>query len=506
MSSSHDVPAPADLRVRAVNDAPLQPDRDYVLYWMIAARRPSDNFALDRAIDRARSLAVPLVILEPLRAGYRWASDRHHRFVLDGMAANQRAFADMPVTYVPYVEPEAGAGRGLLAALAARACLVVTDEFPAFFLPRMVAAAGRQLDVRLEAVDSCGILPMCAVERVFTTAHSFRRVLQRILPGHLAVMPRQRPFEQRVLPALAGDAATLLGDRWSPASPALLAGEADALAALPIDHSVPPVQLRGGAEAAGSVLQRFLAKRLGRYGSERSQPGDEVASGLSPFLHFGHIAAHRIVRAVLARESWTPELIGKVTGSRAGWWGLSGDAESFLDELITWREIGFNMASKRRGFDRYDSLPGWALTTLAAHADDPREHLYTLDQFERAATHDPLWNAAQRQLTQQGRIHNYLRMLWGKKIFEWSPTAEQALAVMIELNNKYALDGRDPNSYSGIFWVLGRYDRAWGPEKPVLGLLRPMSSTNTARKLRVRGYLEEFGPQPSLLAATRHRA
>ncbi len=493
------MPELPELRLRVANDAPIRRDREYVLYWMIAARRPRDSFALDRAIAHARELSVPLVILEPLRVGYRWASARHHRFVIDGMADNQRAFASTPATYIPYVEPSPGAGRGLLAALASRASVVVTDEAPGFFLPRMIDAASRALDVRLEVVDSCGILPLRAVERVFPTAHAFRRTLHRVLPAHLEEAPSQRPFAGKELAKLGRSGQDLLGDRWREASAELLAGDPARLAALPIDASVPPTSLRGGAKAANAVLRRFMGERLHRYGTERSQPGDEVASGLSPYLHFGHISSHRILRTIFKDESWAPTKLGKPTGSRAGWWGLSESAESFLDELITWRELGFNMASKRADYDTFESLPHWAQRTIEAHAEDPREYVYSAQEFERAATHDPLWNAAQRQLVAEGRIHNYLRMLWGKKIYEWSATAEDALAVMIELNNKYALDGRDPNSYSGIFWVLGRYDRAWGPERPVIGMLRPMSSANTARKLRVRGYLERYGPQPSLL-------
>jgi deoxyribodipyrimidine photo-lyase len=171
---------------------------------------------------------------------------------------------------------------------------------------------------------------------------------------------------------------------------------------------------------------------------------------------------------------------------------MSASAEAFLDQIVTWRELGFNLCWQRSDYDRYDSLPDWARRTLAAHARDRREHVYTLEQFEAAATHDPLWNAAQRQLVREGRIHNYLRMLWGKKILQWTPGPEAALAVMLELNDKYAVDGRDPNSCSGIFWVLGRYDRAWGPERPVFGTVRYMSSENTARKVRVKEYVKAW--------------
>ena len=171
---------------------------------------------------------------------------------------------------------------------------------------------------------------------------------------------------------------------------------------------------------------------------------------------------------------------------------MSCAAEAFLDELITWREVGYNMCWQRDDYDQYESLPEWAKKTLADHAPDRRQYIYSTDQFEAAETHDPLWNAAQIQLVREGRIHNYLRMVWGKKILEWTSEPREALEVMIELNNRYALDGRDPNSYSGIFWVLGRHDRAWGPERPVFGTVRYMSSANTARKFPVRAYIDRY--------------
>ncbi|NLE37317.1 MAG: deoxyribodipyrimidine photolyase, partial [Pirellulaceae bacterium] len=191
---------------------------------------------------------------------------------------------------------------------------------------------------------------------------------------------------------------------------------------------------------------------------------------------------------------WSPDRLSeKADGSREGWWGMGESAEAFLDQLVTWRELGVNFAVHHAEPADYDSLPDWALATLKKHARDRREHVYSLEEFERAATHDRLWNAAQTELVREGRMHNYPRMLWGKKILEWSASPRDAAEVLIELNNKYALDGCDPNSYSGIFWVLGRYDRPFGPERPIIGKIRYMSSRNTARKVRLKGYLKRFG-------------
>lgn len=480
-------------RIRPLNHAPVRPEGDFVLYWMTAFRRLGWNFALERAAERARELGRPLVLLEALRCGYPWASDRFHSFVIDGMADHARQLARSPVLYYPYVEPEPGAGKGLLEALAARACVVVTDDFPSFFLPRMLRAAGERLPVLLEAVDSNGLFPLRAAERVFVTAYDFRRTLQKVLPEHLDDMPAPDPLAEPLPKRLKALPEEIL-QRWPAASADLLAGKAGSLAALPIDHAVGPVPgVQGGGVAGASVLARFLDERLERY-EGRNQPEEEVTSGLSPYLHFGHVGAHQAFAAVAERERWTPARLGPSSrGAKEGWWGMSGEAEKFLDEIITWREVGFNMASRREDHARYESLPEWARRTLEAHEKDPRPHLYDLAEFEEARTGDEIWNAAQRQLVRDGRIHNYLRMLWGKKVLHWTANPREALEVLIELNNKYALDGRNPNSYSGIFWCLGRYDRPWAPERPVFGTVRYMSSESTRRKLRLGGYLERYG-------------
>jgi deoxyribodipyrimidine photo-lyase len=216
---------------------------------------------------------------------------------------------------------------------------------------------------------------------------------------------------------------------------------------------------------------------------------------MSPYLHFGHISAHEIFAALVRREKWRPRKLAlRGNGARQGWWNMSGSAENFLDQLITWRELGYNFSFHRADYDLYDSLPPWALKTLDEHSADHRSARYTLREFEAANTHDPLWNAAQGQLLREGHIHNYMRMLWGKKILEWSASPREAVGILIELNNKYGLDGRNPNSYSGIFWCLGRYDRPWGPVRPIFGKVRYMSSENTARKFSVKSYIQKYSP------------
>lgn len=486
-----------EIRVSAVNDAPINGGGEYVLYWMTMARRTRWSFALQRATEHAKALGKPLVVLEALRAGYPWASARLHRFAIDAMADNAGRFARAGVAHHPYVEPRDGAGKGLLEALAARACVVVTDEFPDFFLPRMTAAAGRRLGVRLEQVDGNGLLPLRAAPRAFTHAHHFRRFLQRELPAHLGDAPRPDPLARLDLPRLEGGVPAEVARRWPAAETALLEGSAAALAALPIDHSVPPVAARGGEEHARRVLGGFLSGRLDRYTAQKNEPEAEAGSGLSPSLHWGFLSVHQVFAGLAAREGWTAERLGaKATGKREGWWGMGANAEAFLDELVTWREVGYNTSFLLPDHHRYESLPGWARETLERHEADPRPALPPLEALEEGRSPDALWNATQGQLRAEGRIHNYMRIVWGKLFLAWTPTAREALEAMVHLNNRWALDGRNPNSYSGIFWTLGRYDRAWGPERPVYGKVRYVSPANTARKVRVKEYVRRYAPAP----------
>ncbi|HYW80736.1 MAG TPA: deoxyribodipyrimidine photo-lyase [Thermoguttaceae bacterium] len=482
------------LRIRrcVANDVPVDPKAAFVLYWMTASRRMAWNYAMDRAVDWACRLCKPLVILETMPLDNRWASERHHAFVLQGMADNANACKQGGIRYYPFVESKPGDTIDLLAALADLSCVVVTDDFPIRSVADDIEQAAGRIGVPLEAIDSSGLLPLRAAERIFSTAHSFRRVLQRTLPDHLPEVPKANPMARKRLPRLHGLPARITR-RW-PAVPAgRLANPRKGLASLPLNHDVGPVDIVGGPHAARKALKQFLRKRLADYVADRNHPDADATSGLSPYLHFGHISPHEIFHALAKAEGWSPANVAeRASGSREGWWGMSPSAEAFLDQLLTWREVGFNRCAHSDDYDQYESLPDWAKKTLAEHAADPRPYVYTSDEFQKSATHDPLWNAAQTQLVREGRMHNYLRMLWGKKILEWSAHPQEALETMIELNNKYALDGQDPNSYSGICWVLGRYDRPWGPERPIFGKIRFMSSQNTARKLRLRDYFLKY--------------
>lgn len=481
-------------RIRTLNAAPVCAGGDWILYWMTSFRRARWNFSLDRAIEHAQALGKPLVVLEALRCDYPWASDRLHDFVLRGMRDNARRFAKSPVTYLPYVEPTVGAGKGLLEKLAARACVVVGDDWPCFFIPAMQRAAAERIGVSMEVVDSNGLLPMHSTERLFTTARSFRLHLQKVLPPFLLQVPKAEPLTRLSLPA--AKVPKEITARWRRASDALLEARPSELAKLPIDHSLGRTQLEGGSAAGEARLKWFVQKALAEYAERRSEPEVDGTSKFSPWLHYGHISTHQVLHEIARQANWSARELGASQGgSREGWWQLPPATEAFLDELVTWRELAFNASSHLPDdFMTMSSLPSWAVASLKKHEKDRREYRYSLDALKAGHTHDALWNAAQTQLVREGWFHNALRMLWGKKILEWSDTPQQALDTMEALMNRYSLDGRDPCSYAGALWVLGRYDRPWGPERPIFGNVRYMSSANSARKWPVKNFIAKYAP------------
>ena len=471
-------------RLRRANERPIARDADHVLYWMQAFRRLQSNHALDYALKCARELGKPLVVYEGLRFDYPWASDRFHRFVLEGMLANQAAARRLGVSYWPFVATPEQPGRGLLRKLAERACLVVTDDHPCFVVPDQIEALARKTERAVIAVDANSVVPLSLLGAPVSAAAHLRPRIHKAFAD--AWSHRAKPDPE--VPDVARGLVEAPFATWD--------GDIErALSAVPIDHTVAPVRgLTGGTDAARERLRDFVQTRLSLYAETRSKPAapeDGAASGLSPYLHFGHLSIEEVIAAVLTKAYGTPDVKLGAPGKREGFYGTDPNVNGFLDEAITWRDVGHHWHQTRRAdtatLDR--ALPAWALATLAKHAADPRKQVYSLAQWEAAKTHDPLWNAAQKELVRTGTMHNYLRMLWGKKVIEWSASTDDAYKTLVHLNNKYAMDGRDPNSYTGILWCFGLFDRPWAPERPVLGSIRYMSSDNTAKKFKLDSYL-----------------
>lgn len=479
-------------RVFLRNDAKPVTDGKYVLYWMQINRRMHYNYALDFAIEWANRLNKPLLIYEGLILDYPWASDRFHRFFMEGMAEHLDYASKFNISYFPLVEDQTGVEQNIRELLFRDACLVVSDEYPVFIMRQRNSLLPARLDIPYYTVDANGIIPMGLSRKAPYSAFIFRKTMQR----HF-IECYTRPPAADPLGNLLNKMKIDLPDECRvqmKAADQMIHHIDQTLRTLPINHGIGPLSIQGTRLAGLDRLHSFLENALIRYGDEANHPDANATSKLSPWLHFGLISVWEVVHSVF--EYQPPEWdLGNLTyrnGTRLGFFGGHDSIQHFLDEIITWRETGFHFAQYCPEYDRYETLPDWVRKTLEKHSSDPRDYLYRLDDFEKAETHDNIWNAAQRQLKEEGIIHNYLRMLWGKKILEWSANPRDALAIMIELNNRYAADGRDPNSYSGIFWVLGRFDRPW-QERNVLGKVRYMSSDNTVKKVRMKQYLKKFG-------------
>ncbi len=479
-------------RVFKQNAAEPDPGGRYVLYWMQMNRRLTYNYALDYAVAWANKLGLPLLIYEALGVQNRWGSDRFIHFMLDGVIETAAECKARGVAYFPYLEDSKGASKGLIDTLVKDAALVISDEYPVYIAKSLNRYLRAKSPVAFITVDSNGIIPLGITEKAPYSAYIFRRVMQRHFVEAFNRAPKEDPLADLVnredpLADWDGYSRWPRGERFFE--------DADAfVASIPIDHSVGKLDIRGTREAGLAVMRTFIDAKLMQYGEERSHPDLDKASRLSAWLHFGKVSEYEVVKAALERQpaDWSVDGLRPVEGQRHGFFGGHPSIESFLDEVITWREVGFHFCHHTPNYDKFDSLPDWAIKTLEEHAADDRPVVYTYDQLEQSLTHDEVWNAAQRQLREEGIIQNYLRMLWGKKILEWAPDPRTALDWMIELNNKWAIDGRDPNSYSGIFWCLGRFDRPWAPQRPIFGQIRYMSTESTMKKLKLKAYLKRY--------------
>jgi deoxyribodipyrimidine photo-lyase len=485
-------------RVFKRNSCQPNSDQEYVLYWMQINRRLQYNFALDYAIAWANKLDKPLLIFEAFSCDYPWANARTHTFMMQGMKEHLDYAKQKNLNYVSFVEEESGQYERLLKKLASRACLLITDEYPVFIMKERNDKYSDQMDIPYISIDSNGLIPLGITDKDPYSAYFFRKIMQKHFVEAFTNPPNQYPVRQ-----LKNSRKIKLPDSifdGLPDAETVLNNISGFIDDLDINHQVKPIDWQGSRKAALGMMGQFINSGLLEYDKKRNDPDENSTSHLSPWLHFGKISEYEVVKTVLDHQpnGWDLDKITYNNGSAGGFFNGNPNIDSFLDEIITWREVGFHFAHHRDDYDEYESLPGWALNTLNDHRNDPREWEYTYGEFEQAQTHDELWNAAQTQLREEGIIHNYLRMLWGKKVIEWTPDPETALKYLIDLNNTWAIDGRDPNSYSGIFWCFGRFDRAW-QERPIFGKIRYMTSESARKKVKLKQYLNKFGRQTSIL-------
>ena len=448
-------------RVILLNDKPVNIKAKYVLYWMQMYKRVDSNHALIYAIRRANELQLPLVVYEGLKYYYPWASDRLHTFILEGVEEKRREFERIGIRYVFYLQRDADSPKQTVARLAKDAALIVTDDFPCFIIPEHNRRIVERAEIPVYAVDSNGIIPMSKFDKEEYAAYTIRPKINKLLDRYLKPLPFETVDIQSV--GLEVDCTETVVTENNIAS--LVAG-------CDIDHSVKPSEHYHGGTANGRRrLKKFIEEILPDYDKARSKPDRDGSSRLSSYLHFGFLSPLEIALAVQNADAPQESI------------------DAYLEELIVRRELSYNMSLHNEHYDSLAALPAWVQKTMREHGTDERSFVYSLEQLEAGETHDELWNAAQHEMVVTGEMHNYVRMLWGKNVIAWSPSYEVAFETLVHLNNKYCLDGRNPNSYAGILWCFGKHDRPW-MERTVFGTIRYMTSGSTGKKFDSKRYIE----------------
>jgi deoxyribodipyrimidine photo-lyase len=444
-------------RIQRLNDVPVRKG-DYVLYWMQQSQRAAWNHALEYAVDQANQLNLPLVTGFGLTDAYPEANLRHYTFMLEGLSETAAALADRGIQLVV----QKGNPPDVALDLGKQAALIVCD----------MGYLGHQRQWRRKVAGNAGcpvvqvetdvVVPVAAAsDKAEYAARTIRPKLHRVLADFLM------PLTARVVKK---SSLHLSFPGLDPADPETL------LESLSLDNTVPPVTrfFPGGTSHAKKRFQAFLANGLENYDQHGNQPQTDDISHMGPYLHFGQISPLYLAMALMNVPAYLAEA-----------------RDAFLEQLIIRRELAVNFVYYTPGYDTFDVIPGWAKKTLVDHETDPREHIYTLNQLAQAETHDPYWNAAMMEMTCTGFMHNYMRMYWGKKILEWSPSPKQAYETTLALNNRYFLDGRDPNSYTGMAWLYGIHDRAWA-ERSIFGKVRYMAASGLERKCDIAAYVDKI--------------
>lgn len=451
-------------RVRALNAAP---DRNGpIIYWMSRDQRARHNWALLHACQKANELGQPLEVVFTLAPSFLDAPFRHYDFMFRGLQETESALRALGIP-MNLLSGEPGT---LLPAYAneRRAGAIITDFSPLKLTRSWKTAIAERLECPLYEVDAHNIVPcwMASTKQEFA-ARTIRPKLHALRETFLTPFPDPEAHYQP---------SSLISP---PVDWSMIADGIGANRSIGPSGALPP-----GEKAAENRLRQFIARSLQEYAEKRNDPNSGCVSQLSAYLHFGQISAQHVALSVMQ------------SGSSAA------NRDAFIEELFVRRELADNFCFYNPDYDTFNGIPAWAKATLADHAEDRRDYRYSLEDFETGRTHDPLWNAAQKSLVGTGLMHGYLRMYWAKKILEWSASPVTAFETAVLLNDRYALDGRDPNGYTGIAWSIGGlHDRPWF-ERPVYGKIRYMNASGCARKFDVQRYIREIGRQDSLFPDT----
>ena len=435
------------------------PEGNCVVYWMQRAQRGIDNSALDCAVGVANALGKPVVVFFAPVPFYPHANLRHYHFLAEGIPDIADELGKRNIGFVLRRYPDHHLAKFCEEV---KPALVVGDENPMREPNDWRLHATKKLKVPLWTIDADVIVPSKLLGKEQYAAHIIRPRLQAQLPkflvAHKNLSAKIAWKKPRGLESLAPEheIASTLTKGWK------------------LDRTVSPVsKWRGGSSEGLRLLKQFVTHKLRGYGTQRNKPEHDHTSRLSPYLHFGHISPITVALAVQKSDAPKP------------------DKEAFLNQIIVWRELSINLVHFNPNYDNFECGENWAHCTLAQHAKDPRPTVYTERQLEHAETHDQLWNAAQMQMVNTGWMHNYVRMYWAKKILEWTKSPAEAHRIAVYLNDKYLLDGRDPNGYAGIAWsIVGKFDRPWF-ERPIFGQIRYMSGASTGKKFNSKEYIEQ---------------
>ncbi|MFO0940571.1 MAG: FAD-dependent oxidoreductase [Pirellulales bacterium] len=432
----------------------------FVLYWMCTALRLDENPAIDVARWLAARSELPWMIYQGLSSRYPFSSDRHHAFILQAATDVQSECRQRGWPFLFNLETSDSQSRRMLRELAAKASMVIVEEMPTDPPKNFLNALAGQIDTPILAVDTACVVPMQLVGRAHDRAFAFRDATAKLRAKRVArAWPEMDAIPKSLDIQSLGYASIELQDK----------NLSSLIASCDVDHSIPPVShTQGGFKAGYERWEAFKRSGLKKYDKLRNNALVDGVSRMSAYLHYGMVSPMRMAREAI-----------KVGGE---------GAEKFLDEMLVWRELAYSYCFYNPEHGQIQSIPAWALRTLAEHQNDQRESLYSWDQLAHCQTDDVLWNAAQRSLLQLGELHNNVRMTWGKAILNWTADAEQALRTMLDLNHRYALDGRDPASYGGILWCLGQFDRPFSPEQKILGSVRPRPTSEHARRLNPTAY------------------
>jgi deoxyribodipyrimidine photo-lyase len=456
-----------DPRVTVRRDGSPDLEGRCVVYWMQRAQRGIDNHAVDLAARIANLLGLPLVVYFAGIADFAHANLRHYVFLNQGLPDIEVDLAARNITFVMRRAPHESHERLLNDVHAA---FLIGDENPMREPERWRKHLAERIRIPFWTVDADVVVPSKLIEKAQYGAYTLRPRLYRVLPDYLV------PYEN-----ISVEHAWTRPPRFHSDSvhEDITRGWKD------LDRSVAPVEeWIGGTQAAMTRLKFFTHKLLQDYDSTRNHPELDGTSRLSPYLHYGHIGPVTVALAVAGAAKANPK--------------LQAASESYFNELIVWRELAINFVRYVPHYDSPDCAEAWAKATMAEHARDEREHLYSLHELETAQTYDDLWNAGQSQMVRHGWMHNYVRMYWAKKLLEWTPDIATAMKYSVYLNDKYLLDGRDPNGYAGVAWaLLGKFDRAWA-SRPIFGKIRYMSRASTGKKFNSKRYIEQMKIPPLL--------